>query len=79
VLSVAHDRGDIDQIARLVGAPLDSLGFMETANPLIAPFASPMPGVFVCGFARNPVTVEEAFVEGTGAAGAVCRFLGKLV
>jgi heterodisulfide reductase subunit A len=76
VFSVAHKRDDIDQIARLVGAPLDSLGFLETAQPLVQPFASGAAGIFVCGFARNPVTVEEAFAEGMGVAGAVCQFMG---
>ncbi|HVP56583.1 MAG TPA: FAD-dependent oxidoreductase [bacterium] len=79
VLSVAHSRADIDSIARLVGAPLDRLGFIETANPLVAPFASTAEGVFVCGFARNPVTVEEAFAEGLGIAGAVCQYMGQHV
>jgi heterodisulfide reductase subunit A-like polyferredoxin len=76
VLSVAHENGDVGGIARLVGAPLDGLGFLETANQLVQPFASPAAGIFVCGFARNPVTVEEAFVEGLGAAGAVCQYMG---
>jgi heterodisulfide reductase subunit A-like polyferredoxin len=76
VLSVAHNHGDVDRIASLAGAPLDGLGFLETANQLIQPFASPAAGIFVCGFARNPVTVEEAFVEGLGVAGAVCQYMG---
>ena len=75
VLSLAHSGARSCEVSDLVGAPLDKLGFVGSANPLFQPFAARAEGVFVCGFARNPVTVEEAFAEGIGAAGAVCRYL----
>jgi heterodisulfide reductase subunit A-like polyferredoxin len=76
VLSVGYGPGAAAAgIADVTGAPLDSLGFFETPNHLVRPFATSAPGIFVCGFARAPVTVEEAFGDGQGAAGAVCRYL----
>ncbi len=78
VLSVAHSRnGDAIEIAGKTGVALDPLGFFETRKPAVEPFASSVEGVFVCGFARAPVTVEEAFADGIGVAGAACRYLGQ--
>jgi heterodisulfide reductase subunit A len=77
VLSVAAtDNQEVRKVAAAVGVPLDDLGLVATGNPLEDPFATGMPGVFVCGSARSPVTVEEAFADGVGAAGAVCSYLG---
>lgn len=76
VLSVGHARDQAaERLAGMTGAPLDGLGFFETSNQLIRPFATQAPGVFVCGFAQAPVTLEEAFSDGLGAAGAVCEYL----
>jgi heterodisulfide reductase subunit A-like polyferredoxin len=80
VLSVAHSRdGDGKEVAAAAGAALDNLGFFETQGPLTEltePFATQGEGVFVCGFARGPVTIEEAFREGRAAAGAACQYIG---
>ena len=75
-LSVGHaaDEGT-QKIAGMTGARLDALGFFETCNPLVRPFATAAQGIFVCGFARAPVTLEEAFLDGVGAAAAVCEYL----
>jgi heterodisulfide reductase subunit A-like polyferredoxin len=76
VLSVGHARDEgAQRLAGLTGARIDGLGFFETSDPLIRPFATQAPGVFVCGFARAPVTLDEAFADGLGAAGAVCEYL----
>jgi heterodisulfide reductase subunit A-like polyferredoxin len=76
VLSVAHSHGgDHEELARSSGVGLDDLGFFRSGDSLSDPFASPVGGIFVCGFARAPVIAEEAFIEGLGAAGAICRYL----
>lgn len=78
VLSVAaSDNREIRRTAAAAGAALDDLGFVAVRDPLADPFAAGAAGVFVCGSARGPVTVEEAFAEGAGAAGAVCSYLNK--
>lgn len=78
VLSVAaSDNQEVRKVAAIAGAELDDLGFIAASDALADPFATRVPGVFVCGFARAPVTVEEAFADGVGAAGAVCSYLGR--
>jgi heterodisulfide reductase subunit A len=77
VLSVGHLHGsDHEDLARVTGVMLDDLKFLETGDSLVAPFATNIGGIFACGFARSPVIAEEAFVEGVGAAGAICEYLG---
>ena len=77
VLSLAHSHGEAQNgLADLTGVALDELGFLTSANTLDNPFATPVDGIYACGFARRPVIAEDAFVEGVGAAGAICAGLG---
>ncbi len=76
VLSLAHLHGPGQKdLSGTLGAPLDDLGFFASEHPLSEPFRTSAAGVFVCGFARHPVMAEEAYIEGVGAAGAVCSWL----
>jgi heterodisulfide reductase subunit A-like polyferredoxin len=77
VLSVGHLHGsDHEELARVAGVRLDDLKFIATGDSLAAPFATSASGIFACGFGRSPVIAEEAFVEGVGAAGTICKYLG---
>jgi heterodisulfide reductase subunit A-like polyferredoxin len=76
VLSLAHTHdGANTSLAGITGANLDDLKFFEVPEPLEAPMNTTERGIFVCGFARSPVTVVEAFNEGLAAAGAACRYI----
>jgi heterodisulfide reductase subunit A-like polyferredoxin len=76
VLSLGHTHeGANTELARVTGAKLDHLKFFEVPMPLDAPMNTTERGIFVCGFARAPVTVVEAFSDGLAAAGAACRYI----
>jgi heterodisulfide reductase subunit A-like polyferredoxin len=76
VLSLAHTHdGANTELAAITGAKLDDLKFFEVPMPLEAPMDTTERGVFVCGFARAPVTVVEAYNEGLAAAGAACLYI----
>jgi heterodisulfide reductase subunit A len=77
VLSLAHAPNPArTELSDVLGAPLDDLGcFASDGSLLLEPFRTPAEGVFVCGFARQPVMAEEAYVDGVGAAQAICRGL----
>ena len=76
VLSLAHTHeGTNRELAGILGAELDSLGFFGIPVPHEAPMNTTKEGVFVCGFARAPVTIVESFNEGLAAAGAACRYI----
>jgi heterodisulfide reductase subunit A len=78
VLSLAHLHGESqEEISRITGAALDDLRFFASGDSMADPFTTSAEGVFVCGFCRGPVAAEDAFVEGVGAAGAICRALGS--
>ena len=78
VLTVAHRHGDRQRgVAQKTGVGLDELGFLATAPRPDMPFTTSVEGVFVCGFARTPVIAEDAFTEGRGAAGSICRYLSS--
>jgi heterodisulfide reductase subunit A-like polyferredoxin len=77
VLSLAHSHGKAQEdLSRMTGIPLDDLNFLSTGKALADPFVTPVEGIFACGFARRPLAPEDAFVEGIGAAGAICSTLG---
>jgi heterodisulfide reductase subunit A-like polyferredoxin len=77
VLSLAHFHGKAQEnLSEMTGVPLDELKFLVSKHTLSNPFATPVEGIFACGFSRRPVVAEDAFVEGIGAAGAICRALG---
>ena len=76
VLSLAHTHeGANTYLAGVTGANLDDMGFFEVPRPLEHPLSTSVRGIFVCGFARSPVTVVEAYNEGLAAAGAACRYI----
>jgi len=76
VLSLAHTHdGANTEIAGITGCELDDIKFFKTPMPLEAPMNTTEAGIFVCGFARAPVTAVEAYNEGVAAAGAVCKYI----
>jgi heterodisulfide reductase subunit A-like polyferredoxin len=76
VLSLAHSHdGANTELAGITGAELDDLKFFKVPTPLERPMNTTEAGVFVCGFARAPVTIAEAYNEGAAAAGAACKYI----
>jgi heterodisulfide reductase subunit A-like polyferredoxin len=76
VLSLAHMHGQGHKdLSEVLGTELDDLGFFASGDSLLDPFSTTADKVFVCGFARCPVVAEEAYIEGIGAAQAVCAGL----
>jgi heterodisulfide reductase subunit A len=77
VLSVGHHHGESQaRLAQMTGAKLDGLGFLAASDPVAGPFGTAARGIFACGFARGPVVAEDAFVEGLGVAGEICKYTG---
>jgi len=76
VLSAAHAHGEMHKdLATSLGVEIDDLGFINTSPDPLEPFDTSVEGVLACGLARQPMTAEEAFVEGLAAAGTICRRL----
>jgi heterodisulfide reductase subunit A len=58
---------DTAALARGLGLRLDDMGFVCGREPM-QPLEPALPGVFVCGSARWPVTVAQATEQGSAAA-----------
>ena len=58
---------DTAKLARGIGLRLDDMGFVCGREP-IQPLEPALPGIFICGSARWPVTAAQAAEQGSAAA-----------
>jgi len=58
---------DTAKLARDIGVRLDDMGFVCGREP-IQPLEPMLPGIFICGSARWPVTTAQAVEQGSAAA-----------
>lgn len=63
------------ELAELFGINATSEGFLTEADPKWRPVDSGREGIFICGLARNPVTLEGAVDEGRAAAQRAMRLV----
>ncbi|UCC33252.1 MAG: CoB--CoM heterodisulfide reductase iron-sulfur subunit A family protein [Candidatus Bathyarchaeota archaeon] len=63
---VAHP--DSGELAKILKVPIDEYGFFLEAHVKLRPLDFATDGVYVCGSAHWPVTVDESIVQGYGAA-----------
>ncbi|HHY94341.1 MAG TPA: FAD-dependent oxidoreductase [Firmicutes bacterium] len=66
---------DIQQLAATLQVPLDEDGFVQLRHSKVRPVETQVPGVFACGSATGPATVQEAFVQGLATATRVATLL----
>jgi heterodisulfide reductase subunit A-like polyferredoxin len=67
----AQELGEVFKI------PLTGEGFFQEAHPKLRPVDFASEGVFLCGVAHYPKSVDEAIVQGKAAAGRAGRILSK--
>jgi heterodisulfide reductase subunit A-like polyferredoxin len=59
--------------------PRDPDGFFLEAHPKLRPLDFATPGIFVCGLAHGPKTIEESITQAKGAAARAAAVLAKEV
>ena len=64
-------------LSQLLRVPLDQNNFFLEAHAKLRPLDFATDGIFVCGSARYPATVEEARSQGLGASSRVATILFK--
>ena len=74
--AVVH-KPDNEEIAKLFKVPLNSDGFFLEAHVKLRPVDFPTDGVFVCGLAHSPKTIEESIVQAKAAASRAAIILSK--
>ena len=70
-------REDAPNLSQLLRVPTDQNGFFLEAHAKLRPLDFATDGMFVCGSARYPATVEEARSQGLGVASRVGAVLFK--
>lgn len=70
-------RDDVQNLSQLLRVPVDQNNFFLEAHAKLRPLDFATDGIFVCGSARYPATVEEARSQGFGVASRVATILFK--
>lgn len=79
VLAVGAEPGPgTKKIAETLGLRLNENGFIEPQHPNVHS-VSGKEGVFLAGCCVTPMSIEEALAEGSAAAMAAAKFVGKIV
>jgi len=70
-------RENAPEISQLMRVPVDQNNFFLEAHAKLRPLDFATDGIFLCGSARYPATVEEARSQGLGVASRVATILFK--
>ncbi|ACV62255.1 4Fe-4S ferredoxin iron-sulfur binding domain protein [Desulfofarcimen acetoxidans DSM 771] len=65
------------KLARIFSLPLEDNGFFKEAHMKLRPIDFNTNGVFVCGLAHAPKSIEESIVQAKAAVGRSCTILYK--
>jgi heterodisulfide reductase subunit A len=77
VLSTGTVSADAAQLAKALGVELDDFGFFKEANPKFRPVETDRAGVFVCGLAQGPQSLDEAVTQAEAAACKAAAILSR--
>ena len=77
VLSTGIVPEEVQGIARLLKVPLTEEGFFLEAHVKLRPVDLAVDGVYVCGLAHSPRTIEESIAQAQAAAGRAAQPLAK--
>ncbi|MEO0185939.1 MAG: FAD-dependent oxidoreductase, partial [candidate division WOR-3 bacterium] len=75
VLSTGISPNDNRPLAQMLGLPVSKEGFFEEFNIKYRPLEFTISGIFVCGLAHSPMSLEEAITQ----ANAVCTKVKRLL
>ncbi|MBD3214072.1 MAG: FAD-dependent oxidoreductase [Candidatus Lokiarchaeota archaeon] len=67
---------NVEDLAKMLKVPLDSNGFFLEAHVKLRPLDFATEGIFLCGCAQWPKSIQNSISQAYGAAGRACRFLG---
>lgn len=76
-LSVGIRPGENETLSRILKAPLTADGFFLEAHAKLRPVEVAVDGVYVCGLAHGPKTLDESIAQARAAAGKAAIPLAK--
>ncbi len=74
--AIVPDEGNKD-LAQMLKVPLTQEGFFLEAHMKLRPVDFATDGVFVCGLAHSPKSLQESIAQAGAAAGRACTILSK--
>jgi heterodisulfide reductase subunit A-like polyferredoxin len=72
-----HPHGDNRRIAQLLKVPLNSEGFFLEAHMKLRPVDFMTDGIFLCGLAHSPKTLEESILQAQAASARAATILAQ--
>ncbi|MBU4262206.1 MAG: CoB--CoM heterodisulfide reductase iron-sulfur subunit A family protein [Proteobacteria bacterium] len=77
VLAVGIVPEDPSTLARMLKVPVTAENFYLEAHVKLRPVDLPVDGVYVCGLAHSPKTMDETIAQAQAAAGRACQPLAR--
>jgi len=77
ILSAGIAPGDNEELSRIIKAPLTSDGFFLEAHAKLRPVEVAVDGVYLCGLAHGPKSLEESVAQAKAAAAKAAIPLAK--
>ena len=77
MLSTGVVAGDSEELANIVKVPLTSERFFLEAHVKLRPVDTQSDGIFICGLAHSPKTIDESISQALGASARACRLLSR--
>lgn len=68
---------NLKELAAMLNIPLDDNGFFPEADEKMRPLDFVTHGIFVCGCAQWPKSLQDSITQANGAAGRASRFLSR--
>ena len=70
-------RKETADLAEILGLKLDQFGFLESADRILEPGKTNMPGIYVAGYAAGPADIPESVAQGSSAAAKAVETLAQ--
>lgn len=77
ILSAGLAPGENEQLAQILKVPLNADGFFMEAHAKIRPLDFSTDGIFLCGTAHSPRSIQESIAQARGAAMRAAASLAK--
>jgi heterodisulfide reductase subunit A len=77
ILSTGVVAGNTEDLASKLKVPLTSEQFFLEAHVKLRPVDTQSDGIFVCGMAHSPKTIDESISQAMAASARACRLLSK--
>lgn len=61
-------RKETADLAKLLGLKIDEFGFLESADRILRPGSTVVPGIYLAGYAAGPADIPESVAQGSSAA-----------